>query len=67
MTDTRRVLTELAGLLAQAYRRALTRSLQGPTTRDKSEVYSSPGAAAGLEFLRTESPHVEAGQGRRKA
>lgn len=67
MTNTSRAVTELAGLLAQAYRRALTRSLQGPTTRDKSEVYGAPGAAVGLEFLPPESPHVEAGLGRREA
>ncbi len=67
MTDTRRALAELAGLLAQAYRRALGESLRGPATRDESKAYRLPGAPFGLDVLGRESPHGVDGRGRRNA
>ena len=67
MTDTSRALTELAGLLAQAYRRALGESLLAPATREESKACGSPGAPIGLDVLGRESPPVVRGPGRRTA
>ena len=67
MTDTSRALRDLAGLLAQAYRRALGDSLRAPATRAESEAYRTAGAPKGLDVLGPESPHVVEGPGRRTA
>ncbi len=67
MTDTSRALRDLAGLLAQAYRRALGESQRAPATRDESKAYRPSAAPIGLDVLGPESPHVVQEPGRRTA
>ena len=67
MTDTSRALSELAGLLAQAYRRALGESRLDPTTRDESKAYGHSGVPIDLDVLGPGSPHGVGGRGRRTA
>lgn len=64
MTDTSRVLGELAGLLAQAYRRALGGFSKTPATPDESAAYGPSGAPTGLDVLGPESPHGVDGRDR---